>query len=441
MRPVLLLAAAACLSSGCEQPNARGARAEAGPPGDAPAREAGPDAGGGRQAEVDAQPDRVPESDAPADAPPPVDRAGDEGPPPPVDSAPEALPIECRTGETGCSLDRHEARLCNAAGRWTVTATCAAGSVCTAARCLCEPGPGDSSACDEGPIHHLLRPVQIMSAGRDALYLVVDYEQPSLRRFVPRDGREQTLQMSGEERVDFSIDADAMDNLVWCTLRAGPKGEVGQLLIGERVLESTPCRWLRKLGNDIYYAATDSNIYRRSLVGLAPQVVARDPGLWRFEVTGDHIYYLFNQDDAYLQRVSLSDPTRVTTLVTRQLAEFRALAVDGAHVYVVDEDRVLRVPLAGGVAETFWRGAGEAVRELAQTASHLYWSTETGGVRGCARSQVWRRAKEGGPPTALTTVMGQCAGPLALLGDRLYAATSSGYSHDVVPAQLLRLVP
>jgi hypothetical protein len=88
--------------------------------------------------------------------------------------------------------------------------------------------------------------------------------------------------------------------------------------------------------------------------------------------------------------------------------------------------------------EPFWQDAGLQPWALAQTDSHLYWSTITPGAAGCTEAQVWRRPKAGGPARAISRVPGFCAGGLVRLGDRLYASVWVAPPGSA-PTKLLRI--
>jgi hypothetical protein len=386
----------------------------------------------------DAAADAAPDASGPA-----PDTAPDaaEDLPSPGDAStqpPDAMPTECAPGAIGCSADGRSVRTCSAQGRWTVTATCGLQTECSGGLCLCSP-----EACDEGAILQTQTPglVGDIAGGGRSVFLAVDGTQSSIRRFdvQSQSPTETVVHMGGAGFTLYALDTDAMGNLIWCSdVLSGPS-HIGQLMYGDQELDPGPCSHVRRRDSLVYYQS--DALYRRTLDASSPrQSVSREP-MKTFEIAGDYIYFVGQLDnEAFLKRMSIADPTRVDTIVRRQDSIFLRLTADTSFVYVIADGQIFRVRQAADAQpEMFWQETGPEAWGLAQTDSHLYWSTTTPtGATDCSEAQVWRRPKLGGPATVLSRVPGYCAGELVRLGDRLYTAVWVP-PPSTAPTKLLRI--
>jgi hypothetical protein len=395
-------------------------------------------------------PDASPDSAAPtpdataADlppAPPPDAPASDR--PPPVDSAPspdaqEATPTECTPRAIGCSSDNRSVRTCNDQGRWTVTATCAAQTTCSAGVCLCSP-----EVCDEGTFRQIAampgRLVGDVAGGGGSLFVGMDGTPSSIRRIDLQSRMETVVTMGGPDFSAYALDADAMGNLIWCSDVHTSMSQTGDLFYGATRLATGSCTEVRRRDNLVYYKG--DFLYRIGLDGSSRQMITSD-AMERFEIAGDSLYFVSGKvgEGSFLKRLSLADASKVDTLVSRPDAYFRALMVDPAQVYVLTEDEILRIAQeAGAQPESFWQNAIAQVWAMAQTDSHLYWSTTTASpAGGCSQAEVWRKPKAGGTATVISMVQGHCAGDLVVVGQYLYTAlgvTPPG----AAPTEVLRI--
>jgi hypothetical protein len=366
---------------------------------------------------------------APPDAAPPApDTAG-------ADQRPDLPATECTPRESGCTADGKATRVCDDQGRWIMGTACGAQTVCSAGLCLCTP-----ETCDEGTIHEVPGLVEAIAGSRTTLYLGLSGPGSSIRSFDVEAETAATVHMGGSDFTRYALDADAMGGLVWCSDPGPAAASPGQLSFGATVLDTPAgCVHVRKIGDAVYYRA--DALYRRSTGGSPPQTVSSEP-MTKFEIAGDHLYLIGAAgEEAVLKRFALAEPAQVETLLRRPDGIFRRLAVDGAHAYVVADDRLLRVPLAGNAApEDVWVDDGPEVWGLALSESHVYWSTTTPDLTGgCLRAQVWRRPKAGGTRVAISTVQGRCAGELFILAGRLYTAIFQPSLLFSGPSQVLRM--
>jgi hypothetical protein len=354
-----------------------------------------------------------------------------------TDQAPDQTTTECTPRQLDCTADNKATRLCDERGRWTTGTTCGPQTTCSAGLCLCTP-----ETCDEGPIHEVPGLVETLAGSGRTLFMATIGLRASIRRFDVQLEQEQTVHMGGSDFTRFALDADPMGNLVWCSdVRSGAASS-GQLTYGTTTLDPNPCVHVRKVGDLIYYR-DPAALQRRATDGSARQTVSSEP-MTRFELAGDHLYFIGAAgEEAFLKRFALAEPGKIETLLRRPAAIFRQLAVDGSHVYVVSDDRLLRVPVAGNAEpEDVWLNEGPEAWAVALSESHVYWSTTTFDLtgNGCLRAQVWRRPKKaGGARVAISTVPGQCAGELLILEGRLYTPISTQGLLSGGPSQVLRI--
>jgi hypothetical protein len=216
--------------------------------------------------------------------------------------------------------------------------------------------------------------------------------------------------------------------------------ETGQLVYGDKELDTGACSQVRRLDTRVYYRS-GAFLHRRTLDPGARREDVTGEAMKRFEIAGDHVYFVGElQDEAFLKRISLGDPSKVETIMRRPNTVFRTLMVDASNVYVVADGQILRVAQAvDAQPETFWQETGPEAWGMAQTDSHLYWSTLTpAGTAGCSEAQVWRRPKAGGPAAVLSRVPCYCAGEIIRLDDRLYTAIFVD-PPSAAPTKLLRI--
>jgi hypothetical protein len=384
--------------------------------------DAGPDAGDAAVA---------PAPDANRDLPPAPADAGDTAAPVP----PDATATECTPRELGCTPDDKAIRTCSADGHWMVTTTCPAQTACSAGVCLC---PG---SCAEEPLLQTQTSgiVEDLVGGGTQLYLAVNGPQASIRRFDVLTRKEAApVKTGGGEPTFFSLDSDAMGNLLWCSdVRST---HTGQLVYGTQQLETGACTHLRRHGNQVYFLG--DLLYRKTLDAAAKRETVTTTPMTTFEIGGEFLYFIAMQkmgstETALLERLPLGDPTKVETLL-RADNVFTAVMPDASHVYLVADGQILRVPLTGAAApETFWQDTPDAWA-LAQTDTHVYWSTTTAsGSEACSEAQVLRRAKAGGPVTVLSRTPGLCGGQLVRIGDALYTVVWAPLG--TAPAKILRI--
>jgi hypothetical protein len=400
---VLRFVALVLVLAGCEQPNLTGLRG---------LRDAASDEGG---------------ADAPADVAP-----GDTTAPADLAApAPDGPPTECMPGALGCSADGLSVRTCSKQGTWTVTSTCAAQTTCSGGTCLCAP-----EVCDEGSIHTIAPTpglVGDLAGGTGSIYVAVNGPQASIRQIVLQNDAESVVQMGTAPIAVYSLDTDAAGTLIWCS---DVPGQGGELTYGTTRLDTGSCTHVRRRDDVVYYKS--DFLYRKGLAGSPRVMVTREP-MDTFELAGDFVYLIGHEgENSFLKRLSLADPGRVDTIASRSDWLLRRLMVDPTHAYVMTEDAILRVAQgATAQPDTFWRDASAQPWALAQTDSHVYWSTTTVGGTGCLRAQVWRRPKQGGPEAIVSTVQGRCAGELLVLGSYLYATI--GGPPGVAPTDILRI--
>ncbi len=430
-RALLTAAVAVALLAACAQPNAHGNRPQlpdgaAGP--DVAARDgggvAGPPEAGTPPADAAALDGGRPNPGTPDAAAP--DASAADGPP-------DAAPERCTPQELGCSTDGKAIRMCDEQGRWVEGVTCGPQSACSAGRCLCGPG-----ACEVTPILGTPGVVEALAGAGRSLFLTVNGTSASIRRLDLDSRAEQVLQTGAGLFTRFSIDADPMGNLAWCSEEFGGNGRSGQVVFGAQVIDTGPCTQVRKLGDRVFY--NGQQLYRRALDGSAAEVVTPEV-VTTFEIAGEHLYFFINRNaEAELKRFPLADAGRVESLLRRPDGIFRQIAVDGTHAYLVAEDGIVRLPVAGGAPEMYWRDAGPEVWALALTETHVYWSTSRFDGSTCAETQVWRQPKIGSGAVVLSTVGGHCAGHLFVLGPHIYTgiAASQGSSSSG-PTQVLRI--
>jgi hypothetical protein len=406
---VLRLALLAVALVGCVQPNRHGAVDAASPDARAPDTGA-PDA-------------PTPDGAAVRDTAAALDATSPDVAPPDTTAA------ECTPRAIGCGADGRSVRTCSDEGRWMVTSTCGAGTTCSGGLCLCAP-----ETCNQGPIHQVTGVtglVHDLAGGGGALFLAADGPQSSIRRLDLQTRAETVVHMGGAEFTNYALDVDATGDLVWCSQVVGPPAS-GELVHGSTTLDQGACTHVRRHGGFLYYRANDA-LYRSALDGKDRQLLTSEL-MDIFEVAGDQVYFAGEAGgESVLGRVSLADGRfPVETVVHRPGAPFTRVMSDAAHVYVLSADEIFRVAqVQSAPAETFWRAGAAEPWAMAQTDSHVYWTTTTAGAAGCSQAQVWRQAKAGGPPTVMATLQGRCGGELVVLGSDLYALVWTGPSGAV----------
>jgi hypothetical protein len=342
----------------------------------------------------------------------------------PVDAAtqpPDVIPTECTPRAIGCSPDGRSMQTCDEQGRWTFTAMCAAQTECSGGVCLCSPG-----VCDEGSIYQVatmpgLGFVTDLAAGNGALFLAIGGTQSSIRRFDVQNKIESVVHMGGSDLSLYALDVDPAGILTWCSwVRAAAGYLTGEVTSGNAPLETGLCTYVRRRDNLVYYLS--NGLYRVGLDGSERHMVSSE-AMKAFAIAGDSIYFVGPVEQASaLRRASLSDFTRVDTIASGPDPMLR-LIVDATHVYWTAGASIMSVAqAAGGQPDTFWQDRTAEVWALAQTESHVYWSTTTASATTCNQAQVWRRPKLGGPAAILSTMPGRCAGELVVLGQYLYAS-------------------
>ena len=357
----------------------------------------------------------------------PVDMAPDTTAPPDTGDttgpAPDMTATECTPRELGCTTDNRP-RTCNEQGRWTVMAACAAPTACNAGVCLC---PGN---CAEDPLFETQTPgvIEDLVGGGRFLYLAVNGPQGSIRRFDLQARMETVVKSAAPDVGVFALDSDNMGNLLWCSDVLSSDGtRTGQLVHGTQVLDTGACTRVRRRDGFAYFKG--DVVYRRPLEpGGTRDTVTRE-SLDKFEIAGDHLYFVDElAQEAVLKRLPLADTGKVETITRRPNTSFLRLLPDASHVYLISEGQILKVAqTAGAQAETFWQETAPEAWAMAQTDTHLYWSTTTtSGSMDCGEAQILRLPKAGGPVTTLSRNPGYCAGHLVRIGDVLYAAIWKG---------------
>jgi hypothetical protein len=298
--------------------------------------------------------------------------------------------------------------------------------------------------CAEDPIAETQTPgiVEDLVGGGRLLYLAVIGPPASIRRFDLQTRMETTVQSARPGEIgQFALDSDDTGNLLWCSdLLVPMMSPTGQLVNGTQVLDTGPCTHVRRRNNDAYYKS--DVLYRKTLdPGSTRVTVTREP-VDTFEIAGDHLYFVAEiAEEAVLKRLPLADPDKVETITRRANSEFFRLLPDASHVYLIAEGQILKVQQAANAqAETFWQETGPDAWALAQTDTHLYWSTTTPSpTTGCQEAQVLRRPKAGGPVATLARNPGWCAGQLARIGDVLYAAIWKEITPALTSTRILRI--
>jgi hypothetical protein len=308
--------------------------------------------------------------------------------------------------------------------------SCPAQTTCSAGACLCA-----SNCADELPFQFPSTGIaEDLVGGGSLLYLAINGQQASIRRFDLAAMKDTVVKSGGSAITFFSLDSDETGDLLWCS-DLPASGSTGQLVHGTQTLEMGPCTHVRRRGNQAYYLG--ELLYRRGLDAGPRATVIAEP-MKTFEIAGDFLYFAARDDKmAQLKRLSLTDPTKVDTLASEPDATFPRLLPDASHVYYVSDGKILRVPLAGGAQpEVFWQDPTGVAWALAQTDTHVYWSTTT--TSGCSRAQVLRRAKAGGPATVLSVTPSYCGGGLVRIGDALYTALWVS-PPSAMPGRILRI--
>ena len=365
-----------------------------------------------------------------------ADRAGDA----PAES-PDAMPTECRPLAISCSTDGRAIRTCSEQGRWTNTANCGVQQECSGGVCVCAAGsPG---ACDGAPIHQIApitATVVDMAIGNQSLFLAIIGTQSSIRRIDLGNPVETPVHTGGTDVSLYALaDADPTGQPIWCSEIGMAPTRTGELWYGDTRLESSRCRHVRRRDGQVYFLG--EALYRRELdAGSSRELVSTQP-MAKFEIAGDYLYFIGDLgSDAFLKRLSLADFTQVDTIVTRPDEGFRRLMADSSHVYLLGQGSIFRAPQAAtGQLEPFWEDPGLVSWAMAQTDSHLYWSTTTpAAAESCSEAQVWRRAKSGGMAKSIFKVVGRCANELVRLGDHLYTVTW-GFPPGMSPISVWRI--
>jgi hypothetical protein len=400
-----------------------------------------PDAGG--------QPPPVPDAaveGSPPDAPvSPRDSAPPDASPPDAPPPPDAMVMECTPNAVGCTADNRQVRTCNGQGRWVPGQTCAATDVCSVGACVCNP-----PNCEDGTIKKIEMDLSSlpgdMAAGSRALFLSFDGAVSRILRFdlqSPQNTVQRTVHDgTADDAASYALDADAMDNLVWCSLATQGSLKSGEIVYGANApLDTGPCTDVQRRDNFIYYKT--GSLHRRAL-GSDERETLSNQAMEKFVVTADAIYFVGTAgaaggEENVLGRLSLTDLNKVDIFVHHAEDDlFRGLLTDGTHVYAWSYDEVLRVPLGGGPSESLWRDQGTDLWSLTQSESHLYWSVNVPG-NGCIEAQIWRRPKAGGEAKIIASLGGYCAGPLVRLGDRIYAVTWAPPGGELTLLRRLRL--
>jgi hypothetical protein len=456
---------ATLLLLGCLQPNAAGSRGDAWTePTDArggtdrtdPPDTAGPSPADAATADspsplVDAQP--------PADAGP----APDAGPEAPADlprdtsadaaREPEPAPSEpCEGPARGCSADQSSTRRCEA-GRWVFGQTCSEG-ICSAGDCVCRTGQ-----CQDSVLLRSAASLSNLAIGGEQLHYVRDILDVSLTGLYRLDLRTSETTNTvpdspSDQTIIISVVAGPTDLPTWC--RGVSRTRSAAIMRGTQVLEPVACDSLAGDDRHVYFTRPDRDgLFRRALAGPGRQTITEVPPL-SFVLAGPHLYFAAVDDTTGLDTTTTSvhrvridgaqpaAPQRAALAVTPQDFSFYKIAVDEQHVYAVDGDSLLWAPLPPeGSAPTtfhrFWNGSGPVVIGLAVGRAHVYWTTETGGVRGCTAATVWRKPKMvDAPAQAVATYPGGCPGYELLFHD--------GFLHTVITsptggAQIVRLRP
>lgn len=408
-RPLVLALGSLSLAA-CPQPNMIGVVPDGG---------AGSDASDPR---ADAAPDGA------RDLSPPADAGGDTSAAP-ADAAPE-----CTPKALGCSDDGRSTRVCTDQGRWMVAATCAASSVCSAGLCLCS-----GSCADIDPVVQLSTAgfVDDLVGGGSVLHLAVNGPQASIRR-VDIPGKKEMVVASEPGIALFALDSDAMGTLTWCNDVLVGASHTGRVVSGAQQLETAACTHVRRHDGAVYFKG--DLLYRKTLDAAPRQTVTTEP-MQLFEIAGNYLYFTAKPNqDVVLKRLSLAEPTKVETLAVHKNTTVPQLMLDASHVYLVSEGKILRVPQAANAQpEVFWEDPAADAWAMAQTDSHVYWSTTAAaGATECGEAQVFRRAKAGGTATPLSRTPGHCGGQLVRLGEQIYTTVWVS-PPSVVPTKILRI--
>jgi hypothetical protein len=463
--PQLLVTAALLL--GCVQPNAGGARGGV--------QTLPTDAGVGRDltgptdtgspAESDAAtaeaPQPRPDVSPPPDVAAPPDAALPEAPAnlprdassadAPGDTEPEPPAEPCQGEVRGCTADQSSTRRCQA-GRWVFERTCSEGT-CSAGDCVCRPGQ-----CQESVLVRSAGGLNNLAIAGDQLHYVrsiLDVSLAGLFRLDLRTNETATTVPDGpaSQNIFISVAPGPMGLPTWCRGVSGTRSAA--IMRGAQLLEAVACERLAGDGSHVYFTRQDRDgLFRRALASPGRQTITDVPPL-SFEVVGPHLYFAAVDDTTGLDTTTTSvhrvrvdggqpgPPQRVGLAVTPQDFSFYEIAVDDRYVYAVDGDSLLWAALppeesAPNTFHRFWNGAGPIVTAVAVGPHHAYWTTETGGVRGCTAATVWRKPKMvDAPAQAIATYPGSCPGELLF---------HDGYLHVVITsvtggAQIVRLRP
>ena len=128
-------------------------------------------------------------------------------------------------------------------------------------------------------------------------------------------------------------------------------------------------RWGRDLALDeeAAYVASDEGITRVSKVGLGVGLVTAVAGVRRIVVDDVGLAWIC-PERGVVEALSDSEPTQLITA-----SSLRAITSDGAALYVVADDGLLRVPRAGGAAQLIH--AADDIHDVAIASNDIYVAT------------------------------------------------------------------
>jgi hypothetical protein len=351
----------------------------------------------------------------------------------------------CQGPVRGCSADQTATRVCQS-GRWVFERTCLDGTVCSVGECLCRTG-----SCEDTVVVRAAANIVRLAVGGNVLYYHKGYTEIDLNgvhQLDLRTNQASTLVSEGPGNNIGSMVADATGALTWCR---GPSAtQAPALMRGTQLLEPIPCSRLAVSDTHVYFTRADRpGIFRRPLGRAGVEMLSeRDP--LAFNVAGPYLYYSTDDQEAEpptesvsVRRVSIGavQPGREQRVAVATMffdAALSILAADQSHVYGDDGDGLFWAPLTSdSPLETFWRGPGPQVRGLALSDTHVYFSTDIDGFRGCLGATIWRKSKAAGPEaTPMASYPAACVSrDLLLQGEYLYTVIRSAQGG----AQVVRL--
>jgi len=221
-------------------------------------------------------------------------------------------------------------------------------------------------------VDDLGRPDEIAVAGDEVFWI----DRPS-RDEDPKTGVRAVAKAGGEVReiaVDPRIEhgLTVADDTVYWVLRVEEQGRVGGFAGAARAGGGKIHDWFRDKGPVFHLRAADGHVVFMAHAGDAPDVI--------YAVAGD------GSDLRELHRA----PRGIV-----------ALHVADGHVYWAQAQfdslstHVMRIPLAGGEAQTLWRLDGKLLDQVATDAVHVWTSTSAVEDLG----EVFRLPKSGGDAT------------------------------------------